>query len=129
MRSIPGLLAIVAVTTLTTLGTQRLDAQFWAGGEYERRTRPGYNVPFDGAPYTQIYNYETGSLLYFGGGGSGYARSLAYQEYLDRVDRAMKFGYRMPEDPYGPKSPHNRGYQYDRPRVGVGIGTGFFRWR
>jgi len=125
MRSIPGYFAIIAVTTLATIDTPRLDAQHWAGGEYERRTRPGYNVPFDGAPYTQIYNYETGSLLYFGGN----PRGLIYQEYLDRVDRAMKFGYRMPDDPFGPKSPYNRGYQYDRPRMGVGIGTGFFRWR
>lgn len=126
MRTAPGILSIVAVATLTTIGTNRLEAQAWAGGEYERRTRPGYNVPFDGAPYTQIYNYETGSLLYFGGGDP---RRLAYQEYLDRVDRALKFGYRMPEDPYSPNSPYSRARQHDRPRMGVGLGAGFFRWR
>lgn len=118
-----GSLLFFSIATLTTITSSRLDAQGWGGGEYERRTRPGYNVPFDGAPYTQIYNYETGSLFYLGGN----PRGLAYQEYLDRVDRAMKFGYRMPEDPYGPNSPHNRGHHYDRPRMGLGVG--FFRWR
>lgn len=106
-------------------GSGNLQAQGWGGGEYERRTRPGYNVPFDGAPYTQVYNYETGSFLYPGMN----PRQLIYQEYLDRVDRAYKFGYRMPADPFGPNSPYNRATSADRPRVGVGAGIGFFRWR
>jgi hypothetical protein len=120
-----GSLILSGTLTLCAGLAGRVEAQGWGGGEYERRLRPGYNVPFDGAPYTQIYNYETGSFFYPGMN----PRQLIYQDYLDRLDRAYKFGYRIPEDPFGPNSPYNRAYYNERPRIGVGVGAGFFRWR
>jgi hypothetical protein len=56
-------------------------------------------VPYDGAPYSERYAYEIGPVLYFGFGLSG--QRLAYLEYLDRVERAERFGYRVPTPPKG----------------------------
>lgn len=124
MRTIlPGSILLLGILGFLSGSAARLHAQGFGGGEYERRLRPGCNVPFDGAPYTQIYNYETGSFFY----PCMNPRQLIYQEYLDRLDRAMKFGYRIPQDPFGPNSPYNRTHHPDRPRVGLGLG--FFRCR
>jgi hypothetical protein len=68
------------------------------GGEYERALRPGVYIPYDGAPFSHRYNYEVGPLLYFGVD----SRQLIYLEYLDRVDRAQRFGYPIPPNPFDP---------------------------
>src|SRR5207248_3322184 len=70
-------------------------AQRWGSPEIDRVYGPGAKVPYDGAPWTYRYNY-TYSALYVGGGGG---RSLNYADYLDRFDRALKFGYPIPRDP------------------------------
>lgn len=96
-------------------------AQFGiGGGEAERALRPGVYVPYDGAPFSHRYAYEPGSFLYYGFN----ARNFNYLEYLDRVDRAEKFGYRLPPDPFG-HTPPTAGPS--RPLFGGG--RGFFRRR
>jgi hypothetical protein len=98
--------------------TGSIDALGWGGGEYERALRPGAYVPFDGASYSQRYAYETGSFFY----PTMNPNQLIYLEYLDRLDRAQKFGYQLPRDPYAPG-----GVIYEQ-RHGRG-GFGLFRWR
>jgi hypothetical protein len=71
-------------------------AQVFSSVEIERGLRPGVYVPYEGAPLTQRYAYETGAFLYFGGS----ARELYLLDYLDRLDRAERFGYRPPPDPF-----------------------------
>jgi hypothetical protein len=72
-------------------------AQVFSNAEIERGLRPGVYVPYDGAPLSQRYAYQTGGFLYFGGS----ARQLYLMDYLDRLDRAERFGYRAPPDPFG----------------------------
>jgi hypothetical protein len=70
-------------------------AQTIRGGDFERYLRPGYNSPSDGQPFSHRYGYDPGmSSFYF----HGDAYRLGYLEYLDRVDRAEKFGYCVPYD-------------------------------
>ena len=71
-------------------------AQVITNGEIERGLRWN-GATHDGEPYTQRYSYGLGQgILYF----NGDARALWYLDYLDRADRAQKFGHRMPIDPY-----------------------------
>jgi len=68
---------------------------FIGGGAFERGLRPGYNIPSDGQPFSHRYGYTTGmSTFYFGHAGW----RMGYLEYLDRIDRAEKFGYPIPWD-------------------------------
>ena len=72
-------------------------AQSISGGDFSRYLRPGYNSPSDGQPFSHRYGYDPGmSSFYLNGNG----RQLWYLEYLDRVDRAEKFGYAIPYDPH-----------------------------
>lgn len=72
-----------------------VQAQVITNAEIERGLR--FRGPaFDGEPYTQRYSYTPGNgMIYFGS-----ANNLWYMHYLDRADRAEKFGYAMPFDPY-----------------------------
>ena len=70
-------------------------AQGISSSDMERTLRPGAYAPHDGAPFSHRYNFSTGPILYFNGQN---ARSLWYLEYLDREDRAERFGYRPPSD-------------------------------
>jgi hypothetical protein len=70
-------------------------AQGFSSPEMERALRPGTYVPHDGAPFSHRYNFSTGPILYFNGQN---ARQMWYLEYLDREDRAERFGYRPPSD-------------------------------
>jgi hypothetical protein len=76
--------------------------------EYDRQLAPGASVPYDGAPYSERYGFYAGPAFYFGiGVGWGYpntrcvASEFDYIEYIDRVERAEKFGYRIPPPPRG----------------------------
>ena len=79
-------------------------------------------------PFSHRYNYGgsygNGYLnqFYFNGDG----RQLWHQDYLDRLDRAEKFGYDPPDRPRYGYPP-----DYDRPRLfgGGGLGLGFGRFR
>ena len=77
--------------------TGSAQAQIYSsGGDFERYLRPGYNIPSDGEPFSHRYGYSTGMSSYY----FGHARwQLGYLEYLDRQDRAEKFGYCPPWDP------------------------------
>jgi hypothetical protein len=70
-------------------------AQGIYGGEFERAMRPGAYVPYDGMPFSHRYGYEIGPVFYLNGNASRYT----YLEYLDRLDRAERFGYRIPDPP------------------------------
>lgn len=91
---------VLPLLTLGALAVPPAEAQRrlgFAGGEAERGLRPGvYYPPYDGAPFSHRYHYGTGSALFFGA-DPGY---LTYMDYLDRYDRAVKFGYRIPPDPF-----------------------------
>jgi hypothetical protein len=92
---------------------------------------------FDGEPYTQRYSYRTGAYIFL----NGDSRQIYYLDYLDRADRARKFGYRMPIDPYFPEVPIEAAPQVmgepvvvspppAQPRGFFGVGgLGFFRRR
>ena len=55
-------------------------------------------IPYDGAPYSHRYNYNLGAGIVYFNDAPG---RIAYLDYLDKVDRAQKFGYPMPRPPYG----------------------------
>ena len=102
-------------------GTQTVQAQVISSGEVERGLR--FRGPsFDGEPYTQRYSYGLGAnFLYF----NGDARNLWYLDYLDRADRAEKFGYPMPVDPYFESPPPAQVAPAGRVFLGGGLGI----WR
>lgn len=87
--------------------THSAHAQVITNAEIDRGLSAGArnSVPFNGEPYTQRYGYFLGDAQFYIG-GSG--RNQRYMDYLDKVDRAAKFGYAMPVDPYfgGPPIPH-----------------------
>ncbi len=66
--------------------------------EYLRNTGPGYVTPEMQEPFSHRYGYQTA-------GGAAYigwpAGKFDYLEYIDRVERAEKFGYRVPPPPCG----------------------------
>src|SRR5262249_13459744 len=107
-------LAVFAATAPT------VHAQVITNGEIERGLRfPG--SAFDREPYTQRYSYQLGTApIYL----NGNARALWYLDYLNRADRAEKFGYAMPIDPYFEEpapagvAPAGRAY----------MGFGLWRW-
>ncbi|MCC6421096.1 MAG: hypothetical protein IT429_22905 [Gemmataceae bacterium] len=71
-------------------------AQVFSSDEIERGLRVGPRVPWDGEGLMHRYNYRPGAVLYLNG-NPGY---LNMMDYLDRLDRAEKFGYRRPPDPF-----------------------------
>ncbi len=102
------------MTTLSRLGAavlvcagvnQLASAQVITNGEYERGLRYGGGVSFDNESYSARYNYSLGNANFYLNGSS---KQMVYLDYLDRVDRAAKFGYPMPVDPFfgGPPIPH-----------------------
>src|SRR5262245_46162803 len=107
-----GLAALVL--SLAFLGARPAAAQHISGDEIDRAYRPGPYVPGDGMPFSHRYNYYTGPSLYF----NGSARQMWLQDYMDRVDRANRFGYCPPpvprylQRPYCPPPPS---------QVGVGV--------
>lgn len=79
------------------------NAQSFSTYELDRYYRGGAYLPFDGMPYTQRYNYGLESGIFYPGYN---AQNLIMMDYLDRLDRAEKFGYRTPRDPFlDPASP------------------------
>jgi hypothetical protein len=89
---------LVGVALLAAAAPAR--AQMIWGGEYERAARPGAYIPYDAEPFSHRY-YNIGPNIYINGNGW----RLWDLEYFDRVERAYKFGYALPPDPFvGP--PH-----------------------
>ncbi|MCI0684869.1 MAG: hypothetical protein L0Y71_22455 [Gemmataceae bacterium] len=84
---------ILTILCLLCAGSTAHAQLFISGGDFERQLRPGYNVPNDGQPFSHRYGYTTEmSSFYLGHQGW----RLGYLEYLDRIDRAEKFGYCPP---------------------------------
>ena len=106
-------------------GAQQVQAQVITNGEIERGLR--FRGPsYDGEAYTQRYSYGLGAApVYI----NGDARQLIYLDYLDRADRAEKFGYRMPIDPYFETPPAPVTVTPIREYIGIGGGYGFWRRR
>lgn len=77
---------------------------------FSRYSYPGTYHPTDNAPFSHRYNYGV-PMAYFGAGG----QNMLVEEYLDRIDRAEKFGYQLPPPP-------NVCNPCCQPRVGVGFG-------
>ena len=113
---------------------QAAQAQVITDAYVERGLRYGGAKSFEGEPYTQRYSYgSTQSFIFL----NGDSRQLRYMDYLDKADRAQKFGYRMPIDPFFPEVPIEGG-PVDEPvvvnpaqptRVHIGGGLGWFRRR
>lgn len=100
IRALPATTALVALLGMT--GT--CNAQAIWGGEIERAARPGAYVPHEGVGAATRYGYPDQPVLYF----NQDPRRLAYLEYLDRVDRAERFGYRPPPPPKCSPPPPSR---------------------
>ena len=111
--------ALLLATALTLVTTAPAGAQTFGSGEIDRGLSKGAYVPYDGAPFSHRYFYGSGANLYL----NGSAERLWYLHYVDRAERAEKFGYEPPPPPHELVPPA-------RPvRVGVGLGFGMRRWR
>ena len=125
------LLTTLAALLVLAGGAQVASAQVITDGNLERGLRWPWTPSFDGEPYTQRYSYGMGGIFYLNGNPG----NLYYLDYLDKADRARKFGYRMPPDPFGevveegaePVVVHPAPAQPTR--VFLGGGLGFWRRR
>jgi hypothetical protein len=75
--------------------SQVASAQAFTNGTLEWNLRP--NVPYvhnDGAPFSEVYGFKTtmATPLLFGAN----ANKLWYDYYMDRIERAQRFGYELP---------------------------------
>ncbi len=94
-RAVPRIpLPVAALGCLLALPTVG-QAQSWWGGDLERGFRPGAAALHDGAPFSHRYHYYAGPVFYPGMD----AQRLWNLYYLDRLDRAERFGYRPPPPP------------------------------
>ena len=106
--------ACAAVLVVWIGTTNPCRGQALGGGESERALRTqGMRVPYDGESFSQRYNFATGSFLFL----NQDPRTLWWADYFDRVDRAEKFGYCCPPEPWFPN-----GRSACAPRCGFGIG-------
>jgi hypothetical protein len=103
-----------------------VEAQAITNAEIERGLRFRGTPSYDGETYTQRYSYGLGAAPFYLNGDS---RQLYYLDYLDRADRAEKFGYRMPVDPYFEAPPPVPTYTPVRGYIGIGAGYGIWRRR
>lgn len=94
-------LSLCAALVVLAGAASTVHAQVITNGEIERGLR--FSGPaYDREPYTQRYSYGLATApVYI----NGNARALWYLDYLDRADRAEKFGYAMPIDPYFEEPP------------------------
>jgi hypothetical protein len=67
--------------------------------EYDRALAPGAVVPYQQYPFAHRYGFDGGQAFAVTFGRSN--AKLEYLEYIDRVERAEKFGYRIPAPPCG----------------------------
>jgi hypothetical protein len=113
--------ALVALAMLLSVPHAARAQAAFTNGYLEWGLRPDVpRVPYDGAPYSEKYHtaYYNVAPLMFGASAS----QLWEMYWLDRIDRAERFGYELP--PY---------VDYGapvHPRPGrIGLGLGFFRCR
>jgi hypothetical protein len=120
-----------SATVLCLASTHSIQAQIITNAEIERGLRYRGTTSYDGEPYTARYSYGLGAAPIYLNGNS---RQLYYLDYLDRADRAAKFGYPMPVDPFFGPPPMPMPMPPPPPaeptvRAGVGAGFGFGVWR
>ncbi|MCI0460020.1 MAG: hypothetical protein L0Z62_23965 [Gemmataceae bacterium] len=96
MKTGNGLAVCAVALSLWALTAAPANAQVFSSGEIERGLRPGPSIPYDGAGFSHRYNYRTEGILYL----NGSSRPLHILDYYDRLDRAERFGYRLPPDPF-----------------------------
>jgi hypothetical protein len=115
MKSSP---AALCATVFLVIGTSALDAQVITGPQLETGLRSG-PAAYGYLSFPERYGYQTEPYI-FAVGGSG--RQMYYADYADKFDRAVKFGYPLPPDPYGVGKlpPHSNG---------LFGGGGFLFWR
>ena len=87
--------------------------------------RPEIFTSYDGIPYTQRYSYDMGTPYLHLNMYAKYKGDLLYMDYLDKLDRAHKFGYKIPQDPYV----SGEADRVSRRPGRFCLGFGFFGWR
>jgi hypothetical protein len=92
--------AAAALTLASALPAQAGPLLWWWGGA-DRGVEVGAVVPYGGAPFSHRYNYGTAVDFV----PDWPADKFAYLEYLDRVERAEKFGYPIPPNPFARPTP------------------------
>ena len=113
--------SLCAALVVFAAAVPNLHAQIITNGEIERGVR-SRGPAYDGESWTARYNYGLGiTPVYI----NGNARALWYMDYLDRADRAEKFGYAMPIDPYFEEPPPHAIAPPGRTYMGFGFGI----WR
>ena len=110
LRFLAGL--FVLACALNTASAQ----SFGDVGNIPRIYGPGARMGND-EPFSHRYNFGVSPQFYL----NGDARQMWYQDYLDRLDRAERFGYCPPSGPrYWPEP------KACRPRIFGGVGVGIF---
>lgn len=109
---------LCAITFAFFVNVPSIHAQVITSAEIDRGLRYPHSAPYDGEPFTQRYSYGSSASFFL----NGSAQNMYYLDYLDRADRAEKFGYRMPVDPFEvpPTVP-----TYPAVRYGIGFGSGY----
>jgi hypothetical protein len=111
------LLRAIALIGLVSLSAGGASAQS-IGGPHDipRIYGPGGARSTMDEPFSHRYNYYTGPALYL----NGNPRELWNLDYLDRLDRAERFGYRHPLPP--PQLYESEHQHHHRPRIFGGFG-------
>lgn len=94
----PRLWLFLALPLLLSHASLARAQRYGSGDEqpYDFAYTRGVTAPYGGASPNVVYNYQLGQSFFF----LGLNRySLGYSDYLDRFDRALKFGYPIPRDP------------------------------
>jgi hypothetical protein len=92
-------LAATLVWWFVSAGESRAQGVTIAWPEYDKQLLPGAVVPYQQEPFSLRYGYYAGPAFYLTFGR--YASKWDYVEYIDRVERAERFGYRIPAPPCG----------------------------
>ena len=82
-----------------TEGESRAEGISIVSPELDRALAPGAIISYQQNPFTERYSYYAGPTLSITFGRC--ASKFDYVEYIDRVERAEKFGYRIPAPPPG----------------------------
>jgi len=107
MRNLASLRACLALGLFFVAST--VDAQSFSNSDIDRYYRGGTYVPHDGMTYTQRYGYGMNGAIFYPGYN---AQNLIMMDYLDRLDRAEKFGYAIPRDPFLDPAANPSGWRF-----------------
>ncbi len=94
-----GFIIPFAAAFLLTCDANLVNAQGFSSAEIDRGLQYRNTTPWDGKPFTQRYNDSYSPNFYF----NSRSPQTYYLDYLDRLDRARKFGYPIPADPFFPE--------------------------